>query len=132
MARCLPRPAKSATITRVHAVVTVDVDEAELLARLGGRRDLLAMLVGMFSSDLPQVREEFAAAQAAGDAAAVRRLAHRVVGTLANLSSGPLIELGRDIEEHATPDTLAALDPTIAEFLDGLDRLDARLRALVG
>jgi HPt (histidine-containing phosphotransfer) domain-containing protein len=115
----------------MHTAVSVDVDEAELLARLGGRRDLLAMLVGMFSSDLPQVHEEFAAAQAAGDAVAVRRLAHRVVGTLANLSAMALIELGRDIEEQATPDTLEALRPTIAEFLGGLDRLDERLRALV-
>lgn len=113
--------------------MSVDIDEVELLARLGGRRDLLAMLVTMFASDLPQVREEFAAAQAAGDAAAVRRLAHRVVGTLTNLSAPALVELGRDIEEQATtPGNLEALRPTIAEFLDGLDRLDERLRRYAG
>lgn len=117
---------------RVHGMVSVDIDEDELLGRLGGRRDLLTMLVNLFASDLPQVHAEFAAAQAAGDAAAVRRLAHRVVGTLANLSAPALLELGRDIEERATPETLAALRPTIAAFLDGLDRLDARLRQLVG
>lgn len=116
----------------MHGQVSVDIDEVELLARLGGRRDLLAMLVTMFASDLPQVREEFAAAQAAGDATAVRRLAHRVVGTLTNLSAPALVELGRDIEEQATPDNLEALRPTIAEFLDGLDRLDERLRRYAG
>jgi HPt (histidine-containing phosphotransfer) domain-containing protein len=128
----LPRPPNSATIAFVHGDLPVEIDEAELLARLGGRRDLLTMLVGLFSSDLPQVHAEFAAAQAAGDAAAVRRLAHRVVGTLANLSAMALIELGRDIEEQATtPEALEPLKPTIAAFLAGLDKLDARLRALV-
>mgnify|MGYP002777844451 FL=1 len=108
------------------------VDESELLTRLGGRRDLLVMLVSLFSSDLPQVREDFAAALAAGDRAAVRRTAHRVVGSLADLAATSLLERGRDIEEQAmnTAD-LDALRPEIAGFLDALAALDVRLRELV-
>ncbi|HEY8379820.1 MAG TPA: Hpt domain-containing protein [Nannocystis sp.] len=106
----------------------VHVDETELLARLGGRRDLLAMLVGLFSQDLPQIRDDFARALAANDAAAVRRTAHRVVGTLANLSGGPLLEYGRDIEELAVPDNLPALRPRIAQFCAALDELERHLR----
>lgn len=110
----------------------VEVDEAELLARLGGRRDLLAMLVGLFSADLPQIREDFARALAADDAAAVRRTAHRVVGTLANLSGGPLLEYGRDIEELAVPGNLAALTPRIDDFCAALGELEQRLRQAIG
>lgn len=112
----------------MHAPPPVEVDEAELLARLGGRRDLLAMLVGLFSADLPQIHEEFTAALAAGDAAGVRRIAHRVVGTLANLSGGPLLEYGRDIEELSVPENLAILGPRIDAFRAALDELERRLR----
>ncbi|MBZ5715042.1 Hpt domain-containing protein [Nannocystis pusilla] len=112
----------------MHAPPPVEVDEAELLARLGGRRDLLAMLVGLFSADLPQIHEEFAAALAAGDAAGVRRIAHRVVGTLANLSGGPLLEYGRDLEELAVPENLPLLGPRIDAFRAALDELEQRLR----
>ncbi|MFY0540785.1 Hpt domain-containing protein [Nannocystis pusilla] len=113
---------------QVHAPPPVEVDEAELLARLGGRRDLLAMLVGLFSADLPQIHEEFTAALAAGDAAGVRRIAHRVVGTLANLSGGPLLEYGRDIEELSVPENLPILGPRIDAFRAALDELEQRLR----
>jgi HPt (histidine-containing phosphotransfer) domain-containing protein len=112
----------------MHPPPPVEVDEAELLARLGGRRDLLAMLVGLFSADLPQIHEEFTAALAAGDAAGVRRIAHRVVGTLANLSGGPLLEYGRDIEELSVPENLPMLAPRIEAFRAALDELERRLR----
>ncbi|MCY0987834.1 Hpt domain-containing protein [Nannocystis sp. ILAH1] len=112
----------------MQAPPPVEVDEAELLARLGGRRDLLAMLVGLFSADLPQIHEEFTAALAAGDAAGVRRIAHRVVGTLANLSGGPLLEYGRDIEELSVPENLPILGPRIDAFRAALDELEQLLR----
>lgn len=116
----------------MHAPPPVEVDEAELLARLGGRRDLLAMLVGLFSADLPQIRDDFAAALAADDAAAVRRTAHRVVGTLANLSGGALLEYGRDIEELAVAGRLAEVAPRIDEFCAALAELERRLRQCAG
>lgn len=121
----------SATIARVHPPPNVEVDEAELLARLGGRSDLLAMLIGLFSADLPQIHDDFKVALAADDAAAVRRIAHRVVGTLANLSGGALLEYGRDIEELAAPGNLAALGPRIDLFRAALDELERRLREVV-
>lgn len=124
-------PPRSAILVLVHSPPHVEVDEAELLARLGGRRDLLAMLVGLFSADLPQIHEEFRLALAADDAAAVRRIAHRAVGTLANLSGGALLEYGRDIEELAVPGNLAALAPRIDLFRAALDELEQRLRHTV-
>ncbi len=103
-----------------------------LLARLGGRRDLLAMLSSMFSADIPELERAFEAAIAARDATAVRRLAHRAVGSLVDLCAGGLVERGRDIEERATsPDAVDALRPDIADFLAGLVQFDARLRSLV-
>lgn len=108
-----------------------DIDEGALLARLGGRRDLLLMLVSMFSADVPELEQAFAAAVADRDAATVRRLAHRAVGSLADLCAGELVERGRDLEERATdPDALDALRPDIAAFLAGLAAFEARLRAL--
>lgn len=117
-------------MTQASAIPVV-IDEPELMARLGGRRDLLAMLASIFARDLPSVRAEFAAALAAGDAAQVRRVAHRVVGTVADLSAPALIEYGRDIEELAVRGDLAATGPRIPVFLAALDELDARLRQLV-
>ena len=111
--------------------IPVVVDEAELMARLGGRRDLLAMLAAIFSRDLPNVRKDFAAALATGDATQVRRVAHRIVGTVADLSAPAMIEYGRDIEELAIQGDLAAAAPRIEVFLAALDELDERLRQLV-
>lgn len=109
-----------------------DVDESALLARLGGRRDLLTMLVSLFSADLPELERSFAAALAGRDAAAIRRLAHRVVGTLADLSATALVERGRDIEERAASAAdVDALRPEVAVFLADLAALDVRLRRLV-
>lgn len=109
-----------------------DVDETALLARLGGRRDLLSMLVSLFAGDLPELERSFAAALAARDAVMVRRLAHRAVGTLADFSATALLERGRDLEERATAAAdVDALRPEITVFLADLHALAARLRGLV-
>lgn len=108
----------------------MEIDQAELLARLGGRRDLLLLLISLFLADLPQIRVDLERSLAAGDAAELRRLVHRLVGTLANLSAAPLLEYGRDLEELAGAGDLAGLGPRLPVFLDALERLEVRLRAL--
>lgn len=128
--RRLPPPRGSPTIPRVAVPPSVEIDEVELLARLGGRRDLLALLISLFAADLPQIHLDFDAALAAGDTAALRRLVHRLVGTLANLSAVPLLEYGRDLEELAIADDIAALRARIPGFLAAIDRLEERLRRI--
>lgn len=112
------------------------LDLREALARLGGDSDLLAELTRIFRADAEAKRDELAAALAAGDAEALRRLAHatrsgaRTLGALAvdaaaarleeAAATGRRTELGRLVGEldAARVATLDALDGELAALVD--------------
>jgi len=137
--RALPAPAAGqgsevttdvATAAAADAVdVDVDVDDAAIdtgaaLARLGGNRRLLLVLLDKFVEEFAATPAQLAAAVAAGDSEHAALLVHKVKGAAGNLSMGQLHRCSDMLEHqlHTAPDqaeaALAAFGAALAAVLD--------------
>lgn len=76
-------------------------DEAEILSRLDGDRQLLADLCEMSLVELPRMAQSLKDAVEQADANAVHRAAHRLKGSLSVFGAGPHIEDCEAMEEAA-------------------------------
>ena len=76
-------------------------DAAALQRRVLGDEELFRDVITTFCEDLPVRIEQLRAALDAGDLPAVRRHAHTIKGTAANVSAGALSALALSIEEAA-------------------------------
>ncbi len=101
----------------------LELDEAEILARLGGDRPLLAELCELSLAEMPRMIEPLAEAVRIGDANAVHRSAHRLKGSLSLFGAGPHIRDCEILEEMAlkhdlprAPELLRRLERHLKEF----------------
>lgn len=84
------------------------IDLPAVLARCGGKAPLVSRLLGAFAVQLP---EQVGAARvhlAEGDDGALRRVAHAVKGTAANLSAVPLAEAAACLESAPNAEAVEA------------------------
>ena len=107
----------------------LQLDHAELIARLGGDRDAARELVGLFLQEWPQMVEQVRASVAAGSAADLSFSAHALKGMVANFNEGPAMETARELELLGRG---GAVTPVAASLMTALDdhfrRLDAAMR----
>ena len=73
----------------------------ELLARLGGDRELARAVLAAFLSDVPDRVRDLAAALPDGDAESIMRQAHTIKGAAINFSAPMMAELAEKIEHCA-------------------------------
>jgi HPt (histidine-containing phosphotransfer) domain-containing protein len=73
-------------------------DPAAAAARLGDDPRLLRELLDLFWADSPRMLDEIEKAIAAGDAAALRRAAHALKGSVANFSASHAVDAARRLE----------------------------------
>jgi signal transduction histidine kinase/DNA-binding response OmpR family regulator/HPt (histidine-containing phosphotransfer) domain-containing protein len=99
-------------------------DEEEILAVVGGDREMLGSLVGLFLADLPRWLAEMEQALAQGEAMRLSQTAHALKGASANLRAEALCQAARRLEGLAKAGDLAAA----AGALAALDEQAARLR----
>ena len=108
------------------------VDEAAVLERVDGDRELLGHLVGMFFDDAPKVMATLESSIAQSDSNALSSAAHRLKGALLTLAANPAGEAALVLEKMGKHGDLsratAALDTLRAE----LTRLTPVLEALRG
>ena len=106
----LPDPAaqpapEGGSATRVtaspRAARALVFDEAALMDRLMGDRQLAARIVGVFLEDIPSQLATLAAHLAAGDTAGARRQAHQIKGAAANVNSAALQNAAQEVEHAA-------------------------------
>lgn len=74
------------------------IDFSALLEMLGGKREVVASLLGTFLEELATDVEASKRAAAAQDTQALRQIAHRMKGTSANLHAGVLSAAARELE----------------------------------
>ncbi len=74
------------------------ISQAKVLERLGGDRELLADVVGLFLEDCPVRLEAIRSAVEAKDAGRIEREAHGLKGAAANLSAQGLFEAAQILE----------------------------------
>ncbi len=97
-------------------------DRTGLVERLGGRDDLVAKFVAMFSTRVAVCWDELAAAAGAKDTDAIRVHAHAVKGSAANIGAVRVQEIAHRIE-------LAAKSGNLDEALSAVSRLREELDA---
>lgn len=107
------------------------IDVAAVLERLGGDREMLALLVADFREEYPLMLAEVDRAAAAGNAKALVDAAHKLKGAVSNLSCGAPYRAAGELEQLARRSdwtqipafcahlrrTLAALEPEMAALL---------------
>ena len=93
-------------------------DEAALVERLMGDRDLASTILAGFLEDMPKQLEALRSSVAAGDALAARTCAHRIKGAAGNAGGCALSQLSLELEKAAVAGDLA----TLAARLPDLDR----------
>jgi PAS domain S-box-containing protein len=117
--------------TPALAVPTSEVLNArEVLARVGGDRELLRTLVQMFLNTSPEQMNELREAVRQRNAEAIRRVAHTIKGAVGNFSAGPAFEAALDLEMQARLQDLADVDAACQRLHTALEELKPVLLTL--
>ena len=102
-------------------------DRQDLLDRLGGDEQVLAVVVGVFVGDVPTQLNRLEAAVRDGDEAVVRERAHGLKGAAANLSADALREASWALERAASASDIDALPDLLDAVKQEILRLVAAL-----
>jgi HPt (histidine-containing phosphotransfer) domain-containing protein len=106
-------------------------EDQQLLDRFDGERDLLRQVAAIFLESVPEQLAELRRAVAAGDAATVTRVAHRLRGSLGNFGAERAVEAALRLEQNGGAGSLAGAEGHCAILLDGCDALRRRLERLL-
>ena len=104
-------------------------DRAEAVARLEGDEELFAMLVKMFSDDLPNYLQRLNAALAGQDMEALSREAHTLKGLLATFSAGRGTALALELETRAKGGHVETLGVLVRQLQEELELVRQELLA---
>jgi HPt (histidine-containing phosphotransfer) domain-containing protein len=103
--------------------LALQLNEAEILARLDGDWQLLADLCDLSLTELPGMMQTLAEAVKAQDANAVHRSAHRLKGSLSIFGEGPhtrdcitLEEMALNLDLSRTQEVLCGLERHLDSF----------------
>jgi two-component system, sensor histidine kinase and response regulator len=99
------------------------LDEAAALERIGGDRQLLGEIAGLFLQEYPELLGTMRMALASGDAKELERAAHSLKGSASNFGAYACVEAALDLERQARGQDLGSAP-------DGLGRLESRLADL--
>jgi PAS domain S-box-containing protein len=103
------------------------LDREAALGRVGGNRDLLRQLVGVFREDCSRLIPDLRAALAAGAAAEVRRAAHTLKGMVAFFGAAAATGAATRLEVLAAAGSLTGADDEFNTLLQELERLQSAL-----
>jgi len=102
-----------------------------MLARVGGDRELLAEMIGLYLEDGPMLVEAMRQGLADSDCAAVRMAAHTLAGTAGNFDATKVTALAQQLEAEALALDLPAARETFIQLDSEAARLLARLTAIL-
>lgn len=106
-------------------------DEDALLAQVDGDIEFLSDTVEMLSTDAPGLVADIRAAVAAGDAAAVGRVAHTLKGMVSNFCAAATESDAMELERAGKAGELSAAAAMIDRLESGLSELVAELNDFV-
>ena len=124
-----PPVAAPAVAPAAEPIRETAVDRDALLARLGGDEALLDEVVRIFLDDVPHQLEGMDKALAAGDAPALRRLAHTLKGSGGTAGALKLQAASAELEKAAATGDLLAAAPLIQPVKDLFADVDGTMRA---
>ncbi len=106
------------------------LDRTEALARVGGKKQLLAELAGMLLEDCSSWQTELADQLRQANAEALAFTAHLMRGSLAALGARPASEAARELEASARAGDLDGVVRAFARLQTALSQLKPVLTAL--
>jgi two-component system sensor histidine kinase/response regulator len=104
---------------------------SEVLARVGGDRELLAEISRLFVDDAPRHLEKIREALDAQDGESLRRAAHGLKGAAANFDADGVVTAARTLEEIGRSGDFAAQDAAWRSLTAETDRLITILRTVI-
>jgi two-component system, sensor histidine kinase and response regulator len=105
-----------------------DLDRDELLARMGGDRELLREVIDAFLAEVPERLAALRAAAAAGDCHSVKRTAHSFKGSITIFPSPAALAAITAVEHAGLADDRDGAERAIESLTAAIDRLAADLR----
>jgi len=103
----------------------------EVLARVGGDRELLAEISRLFLDDAPRHLERIRSALDARDGDALRRSAHGLKGAAANFDADGVVTAARTLEEMGIQEAFDGREDAWRTLAAETDRLLAFLRSVI-
>jgi len=125
VARSLP-PAPAAPAAPAEAT---ELDLGTLLTRLEDDRELMMEILELAVTEVPAMWTELRAEATRGDAAGIKRVAHRLKGALGNIAAMPASRLAAEIERLAVAGTPASAEGPLEALGASLRRLTAEVEA---
>ena len=104
-----------------HDVPSNVVDWEEALSGLGGDRELLNYVIGLYFDELPGLSSQIDAAIRARDAATLKRTAHTLKGSLGHLAARAAVDAAMRLEQLATAGATADGNLTENALADSTD-----------
>ncbi len=108
------------------------LDREFLLGNLEGDRDMLAEIVGIFRSSVPDTLGDIRRAVSGGDAPGIQRGAHQLKGALANLGARAASAAAAQLEGCGRGAALGEAAGALEALEEELRRLEPELDALLG
>jgi PAS domain S-box-containing protein len=109
----------------------VGVDPAEITARIGGDRELLADISRLFVTHSPEMMQALHTAAVSGHGAAMASAAHAIKGSIGNFTQGRPFELARTLEKMAEGGDIDAARAAIPELEHEVGKLCRVLDGIV-
>ena len=106
------------------------VDRAALLDRIGGNRELLEELTGMYTEERPALLDQLYAAVEVGDAEMLHRKAHRLKGTFGSLAAVHAVAITVRIVDCAINGDLAAASMELDSLAVEARKVEEELRRI--
>jgi CheY-like chemotaxis protein len=110
---------------------TQKLDRATLVARFGGKAQLVTDVVGVFLADTPNLLDRLRAARRAGDTNEVAAAAHAIKGAAGLFSQGKAFEGARRLEKAARAGDASSIDAVCADLETAVLELNEELRGLI-
>jgi PAS domain S-box-containing protein len=114
-----------------EAPVAAMLDEAAILDRLSGDRDLLVDIGRIFIEHCPSMVASLTEARDAGDAVAIAAAAHAIKGSVGNFTDGRAFQLAREAEQRGRNGDAAAAATVVPDLVEELGRVCVALDALI-
>ena len=106
------------------------IDRGALLERVGGSRELLEEVTGMYTDERPALLDQLHAAIEAGDTNAVHRKAHRLGGTFGSLAAENATAIAARIVDFARNGDLAGARKEFEHLVAEARRVEEELRGI--
>jgi HPt (histidine-containing phosphotransfer) domain-containing protein len=130
-----PQPSQNASDREKPVTGEAEADdsfqEATALERMGGDRDLLAMLAGEFLQDAWQMAGQMKESLQASDFATLAETVHSMKGAISLFTMARPRRLCLELEQSARAEDPEAAGLTFAEFQESLTALCSRLEEYV-